>query len=487
MYSLIKTLTGVAVTAALGAALMAGTARIASAQAPAAQQAAQPAQPKAKTPKDQGEADLANAVFTDMLSNPANWPKAITDLNSWVQKYPESDWKNERLLYYLTAYTSMAPPQKDKALEYAAQLLAMDVPAAITDKSDVLKVYYMTALATVGIQNATPQQLATGDKGAKALLAYIPTYFTAANKPASATDAVWASTRKQLEDLGATAELTIATYPGDLAAQKKDWPAAEQGYQNAFMIYPDNANIAYSLGLAILQQKNPATYPRGLYFVARAAAEDPAKGGISDPAKRTAIDTFLKNTYVGFHGGDDGLDDLKKLAVASPTPAADFKIKNTSEIATEKQKEFQDKYPQVALWMQMKGMLAGTDSDAGFASMKDSMVKGPNGTRGLTGQILSGEPACHSKAVVVGVPVPGSTATVAPEITLKLDKPLTGKPVAGTTIKWDGVPAAFAKDPFMLTMDVDQADIEGMAVDPCTPAVTKKAPPKPGVTKKKTQ
>jgi hypothetical protein len=477
-----KTLTGIAVTAALGAALVTGTARFAGAQTPAAQPAATP---KAKTPKDQTEADIANAVFTDMVSNPPKWEKTISDLNGWVQKYPESDWKNERLLYYLTAYANITPPQKDKALEYAAQLLAMDVPAAIADKSDVLKVYTYTSMAVVGIQNATPQQLATGDKGAKALLAYLPTFFAPANKPATATDAQWNSTRKGLEDLAAQAELTIATYPGDVAAAKKDWPAAELGYQSAFMIYPDNANIAYSLGLAVLQQKNPATYPRGLYYVARAAAEDPAKGGIADPTKRTAIDTFLKNTYVGFHGADDGLDDLKKLALASPTPAADFTIENTSQIAARKQKEFQHDYPQVALWMSMKGMLAGTDSDAGFAAMKDSMVKGENGARGLTGQILSGEPACHSKSVVVGVPVPGSTATVGPEITLKLDKPLTGKPVAGTIIKWDGVPSAFTKDPaFMLTMDVDQADIDGMVVDPCTAAPAKKAAPKKAPAKK---
>ncbi len=154
MHSLIKTLTGVAVTAALGAVLMAGTARIASAQTPAAQQAAQP---KAKTPKDQGEADAANATIADMVGNPPNWQKCLTDLNSWVAKYPASDWKNERLLYYLQAYVSMNPPQKDKALEYAAQLLAMDVPAAISDTSNVLKVYTYSALAVIGIHSVGPE------------------------------------------------------------------------------------------------------------------------------------------------------------------------------------------------------------------------------------------------------------------------------------------------------------------------------------------
>lgn len=481
MYSHIKTLTGVAAAAVLGAVLMAGTARLASAQAPAAQQAAQPGQPAqaaqpgqpaaqpAKTPKDQAETDIANAVFIDILSTTPNWQKAVTDLTNWVQKYPESDWKNERPLYFLQAYNGLN--QKDKALEYAAQLLATDVPAAIKDPSDVLKVYLYASTSAIGIQNATPQQLATGDKGAHALLAYIPTYFTAANKPAGATDAVWASTRKSLEDIGSQAELYVATYAGDQANAKKDWAAAEAAYRTALKAYPDSWSIAYSLGSAILQQKNPDTFPQGLYFIARADAMDPAKGGIPDAAQRAKIDTFLKNAYVSFHGADDGLAELKQQALASAFPPADFKIKTSAEIAMEKQKAFQDKYPELALWMGIKGMLAGADGDAQFASMKDSLVKG------LKGKIVSGSPECRSKEILVAVPEPDQTTTPRAELTLKLDKPLTGKPVVGTEIKWDGQPAAFTKEPFMLTMNVDQADIQGMATDPCTPPAAKKKGP----------
>jgi hypothetical protein len=497
VYSHIKTLTGVAAAAVLGAVLMAGTARLASAQAPAAQQAAQPGQPAAqpaKTPKDQAETDIANAVFIDILSATPNWQKAVTDLTAWVQKYPESDWKNERPLYFLQAYNGLN--QKDKALEYAAQLLATDVPAAIKDPSDVLKVYLYASTSAIGIQNATPQQLATGDKGAHALLAYIPTFFTAANKSAGVTDAQWASTRKSLEDIGSQAELYVATYAPDQAAAagaaaakdaaaakakgdanaaqvagakaKAAYSEAEQGYRQALKSYPDSWSIAYSLGSAILQQQTPDTFPQGLYFIARADAMDPAKGGIPDAAQRAKIDTFLKNAYVSFHGADDGLAELKQQALASAFPPADFKIKTSAEIAMEKQKAFQDKYPELALWMGIKGMLAGADGDAQFASMKDSLVKG------LKGKIVSGSPECRSKEILVAVPEPDQTTTPRAELTLKLDKPLTGKPVAGTEIKWDGQPAAFTKEPFMLTMNVDQADIQGMATDPCTPPAAKK-------------
>jgi hypothetical protein len=359
----------------------------------------------------------------------------------------------------------------------------MDVPNVIKDKSDVLKVYYYTAMAAARIQNATPAELATGDKGAHLLLALIPTYFAAANKPAGATDAVWASTRKGLEDLGNGVELTIASYPGDqLAAAAKtpaDWVGVAQAYRTALTAYPDSWNLAYKLGGAILRQANPDTYAQGLYFVARAVALDPAKGGIPDAATRTTYDNFLKRSYVSFHGGDDGLAELKQLAATSAFPPADFKIKNTSEIAMEKQAQLAHDFPELALWMQLKGMLAGPDGDKNFEDMKGTLVKG------LKGQIMSGDPACRSKALLIGVPLPNSTATLTGEITLKLgtfagdkfvEKALTGKPVAGTEIKWEGQPIAFTKDPFMLTMNVDQADIQGILTDPCTPPALKKTP-----------
>jgi tetratricopeptide (TPR) repeat protein len=478
-----------AATAALGAVLLTGTAQVASAQAaPAAQQAAQPGQPaaKQKVAKDTAEADLANAVLVDIEGATPNWQKAITDLNNWAQKYPQSDWKNDWPFYYLQASVGLG--QFDKALDYAAQVLAMDVPTVFPSRDDQVKIYYNTAAAAAAIKSgATPEELASGKKGATALLDFIPTFFTAANKPAKATDAQWNQARDQLTAAGNNALLAVAIYPGDQAVQKKDFPGAEAAYRKALQDYPNSGIIAYKLGSAIVQEANPDKYSQALYFIARAAAmqptTDPTKGGITDATQRTQIDNFLRSTYVRIHGGDDGLAELKQQALASPFPPDGFKIKTASEVALEKQKEFAEKNPQVAMWMNIKGMLTGTDADNQFASsLKDSMVKGLNtGERGLIGTIVSGEPACNSKTVQVSVPVPGSTATPTAEITMKLDKPLKGKPIAGTQIKWDGVPSSFTKDPFMLTMDVDQADIDGMAVDTCTPP--KVAPKKPGTGK----
>ena len=76
-------------------------------------------------------------------------------------------------------------------------------------------------------------------------------------------------------------------------------------------------------------------------------------------------------------------------------------------------------------------------------------------------------------------------------ITLKLvadDKPdaLTGKPDTGAAveIQWEGVPSAFTKEPFMLTMDTEKAKITGLNLTPCAAAPVKKAAPKKSAPKK---
>ncbi|MCX6630060.1 MAG: hypothetical protein NTW28_20780, partial [Candidatus Solibacter sp.] len=60
----------------------------------------------------------------------------------------------------------------------------------------------------------------------------------------------------------------------------------------------------------------------------------------------------------------------------------------------------------------------------------------------------------------------------------KLDAALTGAPEAGGTIQWTGVPTAFVKDPFMLTMETEKAKVENLKLSPCTVAPAKKAAPK---------
>lgn len=82
-------------------------------------------------------------------------------------------------------------------------------------------------------------------------------------------------------------------------------------------------------------------------------------------------------------------------------------------------------------------------------SMKGANVPGgASGIQTLKGRLISAKPAVASKELVIGVADPNT-----PEVTLKLETPVKGKPVIGSDLNFEGVPAAFVKDPFMITFE----------------------------------
>ena len=260
--------------------------------------------------------------------------------------------------------------------------------------------------------------MAIGEKSAKELLAFVA---NPASKPAAVTDAQWAEARtKQLEPLANATLVFVAMYPGNQAVAKKEFPAAEQSFRKALQQYPENGWIAYNLGSAIMNEKDPAKISEALYYIARGAAMDPAKGGIADEKIRSTIDAYLKKVYSNYHGSDEGVDQLKQQALASPNPPADFKIKTATDIANEKQQQFAAQYPQLALWMGIKSQLTAPEGESYFATqLKEAAV--PK----LKGTVMGGKPECRSKEILVAVPEPNQTSTLTAEIALKLDTPLT--------------------------------------------------------------
>jgi hypothetical protein len=460
------------------AVVMAGTAQHARAQAAGGQAAAQTAQPQKKV-KDQGEYDIYNNVLKDVAGQA--WPKLLQDLDTWAQKYPDSDYKDDRLYYYIQAYSGANQPGKE--LDIAGQLMARDLKTVFTDPKQVLTVLYMTC---VNIQKApapTAEQTAIGARAAKELDAFVPAYFVAANKPAATSDADWTKTGKDLNTLADGTLRVIAMRPGMELLQKygasgnKDTSfcePAETALTTALQQFPDAAIIAYNLGRAQLCQRaaKPEKIPIAIYEFARAAVIDPSLGGSTDPK---AVDNYLTTLYTNYHGADDdGLKQLKGLAAKSPVPPADFKLESSAEVSRRKEEEFKKTNPQLALWMGIKGQLADTNGDQYFSgSLKDADVKGEGGAKALKGTLVEARPECRSKELVVAI----SDATH-PEVTLELDAALTGKPDTGVEIQWDGQPTAFTKEPFMLTMDAEKANITGLNLTPCTPPAKKTAPKK---------
>jgi len=439
-----RTLKGIAVVAVLGA-FVAGTAHYAHGQ-----QAGQ-AQPQKKV-KDQAEYDLYNNVVKE-----TDAAKKLQYLNQWVEKYPETDFQDEQLQFYNQLN------QPAKVLEFGQKMLAKD-PKNLTALT------LITANIQKIVPSPSPDQMAAAQKAAQTLLDNLDSL-----KPATVTDQAWQQARPGVENLAKGTIMWITTKPAMDALEKKDYPAAEQQFTKLIQQFPDNGQFAYQLGSILISERNPDKFPQAIYEIARAVAMDPTKGGL--PAQnRTQVDAYLNKIYTQYHGADDaGLAELKKMALASPFPPANFKLKTNAEISAEKEEEFKTKNPQLALWMGIKKQLTDTNGEQYFeSSLKNAAV--PK----LKGTLVEAKPACRPKELVVGI----SDATHA-EITLKLDMPLKGKPEAGNEIQWEGVPSAFVKDPFNLTMDTEQEKLENVKQEPCAAAPARPAGPKKGVAKKK--
>ena len=410
-----------------------------------------------------GEYDLYNEVVKDVNTN--NFTKAVSDLDAWAQKFADSDYKDDRAAFFVQAYT--ATNQPGKALDAAAGLLARDLATVFpgaAGQAVIVKLLYNAVFAIAHDPNPTPDQTATGQKAASLLMAY--------DQPIAGVSAAdWEKVRATMKEQASAALLAIAMRPGvqAMAKQPPDCAAAEQAFTGAVNRYPDKSVISYELALALNceSKAQPAKLFAAIYEFQRAAVIDPTLGDPKGDARK--IVSFADNAYVKIHGSDEGLDRLKQTVRQSALPPEGFHIQTAAEIADAKRAEFEKSNPQLALWMKIKGALVDTDGEQYFTEqLKDSQV--PQ----LRGVLVSAQPACRPRELTVAVPLPDAAQPLAAEIRLTLDKPLTGKPELNQEFHWEGVPSAFTKDPFLLTMTAETAKIEGLKTAPCAVAPREK-------------
>jgi hypothetical protein len=418
----------------------------------------------------QGESEVYNDVVKDLEAT--NFAKAMLDLDAWRQRYPDSDFMNERSALYIQAYAGANQPTK--TLDTASELMAKDLNAAFTGsgvqagaaQATIIRVLYNAVWAISQIANPTPAELATGDRAAHQLMTY--------DQPLPGVSAEkWTEVRNDMREKAKATLLYIAMLPGiqAMAKQPPNCPAAESAYSRALANYPDNAAISYELGRALNCEAKamPEKQSAAVYEFVRAATIDPTLGDPRNDKKK--IQTFADNAYVRFHGSEEGLEQLRQQVKQSPLPPADFKIVTAAETAEAKQAEFEKDSPQLALWMKVKGALSGTNGQQYFDSqLKDAAV--PQ----LKGVLVEAKPACQPKELLVAVPLPDAQQPPRAEITLKLDKALSGKPELNMEFQWEGIPSAFASEPFMLTMDAESSRIQGLKTTPCAIAPTTRRP-----------
>lgn len=428
-----------------------------------AQVPAQSPSPSAKAWKDKAEYDLYQALNRDMETSA--FAKAIPEIEAWREKYPDSDFKNERELLLVKAYLGAGQPAK--ALDSAAELLEKDYNTVLSGPSDAANLLFLASSAIQQIPDPTPRQLATGEKAARALAAYD-------KMPAGEKPEEWAKDRARMAATAQSALLYIALAPGIAELKKPDCsgaPAAESALRRALEDHPQSAQAAALFGQAELciYRTVPERISTVLYEYARAAGLDPAKAAV-DANWQKQMEKRLEDLFRQYHGDDlPALKQLQAAALTAPFPPEGFAVKSKAQIEEEARVDFEKNHPELALWRNIKAQLTGADGAQYFESnMKDAMLPP------LLGTLVEAKPACRPTELLVAI----SAADGPAEALLKLDKPLTGMPELHTQLRWEGVAKVFSREPFTLTMETETARIEGLKTSPCAAPATKRIPAK---------
>jgi tetratricopeptide (TPR) repeat protein len=370
-----------------------------------------------KTAKDQAESDLYTSI-----SNEKDQAKKLGLLDQWTEKYPDTAFKEERNLFYVQAYS---------------------------------------ALAGGGMQaGATPDQLAAAEKADHTLIDKADTFFAPDVKMASVKAEDWA---KAKTDVMTMAHKSLA----NIGMQRKDYAAAQAEYRGMLEANPNDAGTAYLLGTAIASEHKIARTPEALYQFARAALI--TGPGALTPAGQKETDAYLKKTYVGYHGDDKGLDDLKAMAAKSPFPPEGFSIKSVTQLSEEdiaKDEEFNKTHPEIVSWRNVKATLTAPSGDTYFGTQ----MKGAQFPK-TTAKVIS-QTSAREITVSVDNATPETAAKA--EATLKFtDGALKGTVAPGTEITFTGVPVAFNKDPYMVTFNVEKENFTGAELGPAAPTKAK--------------
>jgi tetratricopeptide (TPR) repeat protein len=340
------------------------------------------------------------------------------------------------------------------AVDVAKQVLA--------DDPNNFSALFITVSFTQALagQNPTPDVLDQGEKAAKALLGALD------KTPPNFTDEQWKTQRPQIEALAHT---TL----GWVALQKKTWQPAEAEFQKTLQLNPNDGQVDYYMGTAIASEKEPAKMPAALFYFARAATyEGP---GALNPASRQQVMGYVQRAYKGFHGSDEGFNNLIAAAKSSALPPADFHIETATEIAEKQQKKAAEdaaKNPELTLWKNIKAELTGPEGANYFnSSMKDAQV--PT----LKGKVVKLEPENRPKTLILALE-DGTT----PDATLKFEMALPGKVDPGTELSFEGVPQAYTASPFMVLFNVEPEKLHGWTGKNAAPV--RRAAPKGGSKKK---
>ena len=417
------------VTVVLGVAAMAATQS-------AAQPAQQPSQPAAQAAQGQPPAPASQAP---VIKDPAEYnayvsaiqqkdPAAqISGLEAFMTQYPNSVMKVAALQTLMQDYQQTNNQQK--TIDTATKLVTAD-PTNV--RAMALLAYFDRLKAQGGDANAK-QDLVDAKKYGQMGLDALPKF----TKPEGTSDADFQKMKDQMSGIfNAAIGISCLT--------DKDYDCARKALRIAADLNPTDFSIVYPLALAYAgpTPPDPKVSPdsiNAIWFAARASTVAP------NPQYQQQIEKYAKNQYMKYHGGDDGWTDLLAQSKANPVQPAGLAIKpaptppeqahNMVVATTPEKMDF-------ATWEFVLSNGNQEDQDAVWNAIKGKAVL-------MNGTVI--------KATATELDIAASQDDIDAKradviLTLAEKLPLRLIPKEGASLDFQGEPASYTPNPFVMTM-----------------------------------
>ncbi len=392
---------------------------------PQAQPAASQPQPQAQPPQPQKKEIKDPAEYNAYVGAVQQQDAAakISGLEAFLAQYPNSVMKEDALELLMGAYQQAN--NQAKVIETAQRVLQ-----ANPNNLRALALLAYTGRAKAEANQNPQQNLAEAAQYAVRGLQALPTV----PKPEGMSDA-------DFEKLKSQTSVIFNGAAGIAALQTKDYKSAQEHLRAAVQVEPNDLRNVYPLALAYLTA-TPPDYVNGLYFIARAAnlaQGSPAQG---------QIQAYGKSQYTKYHGSDQGWAELLAQAKTTPLPPPGFNITQyvpptPAEQAADLVKSKAPKEMTFAEWELVLSAGKPEDADKVWSAIKGVPLV-------MEGQVISSS-ATKLEIAASQDDIEKKRADVVLEMTAAIPPKLM--PKEGATLDFEGIPASYQANPFVMTMN----------------------------------
>jgi hypothetical protein len=408
----------------------------------------QPAQPAPAQPAAQPAQAQPAAAQAPVIKDPAEYnayvaaagqkdPNAkISGMEAFLTQYPNSIMKNQALEILMGAYQQTNNVKK--TMETGAKLVAADT---CNERALALLAYFDRVLAQGGDPSAA-QLLVDGKKYGQQGLDCLPKFA----KPEGTSDADFQKMKDQMTGIFTAAIGISCLQDKDYACAVKDMRLAVDANADA----QKDFGLVWPLALSYLQQ-TPPDYQNGIWFAARAAA-------VAPPTAQAQIEKYAHGQYIKYRQDEEGWPEVLAAAKAG---TAQVPIKPPLTPADQAHRMVLATSPDKMDFAQWEFVLsngAQEDQDTVWSAIKGKPVQ-------MNGTVME---ATADQFLIAGS-LDDIDAKKA-DITLTFDDKIPAKliPKAGASLNFQGNPASYTPNPFMMTME------KGMLPKPkATPPVHK--------------